>query len=67
MLRGTTQAQMGLLQVGIVALAGQGVRVRVCMRRTVHHLSYFGVIIADVVGEFRFLESGSGHALIPRS
>lgn len=58
------QPQVALLEVGIVALAGQGVRVRVCMRRAVHHLPYFRILVADVVGELGLLEAGGGHPLV---
>lgn len=63
MLRGAPQAQVALLEVRIVPLAGERVRVR----RPVHHLSYFRVLVADVVREFRLLESGRRHALVPGS
>lgn len=58
------QPQVALLEVRVVALAGQGVGVSVCMRRTVHHLPYFRVLVADVVGELRLLEAGGGHPLV---
>lgn len=58
------QPQVALLQVRVVPLAAQRVRVRVRVRRTVHHLPYFRVLVADVVRQLRFLEAGGGHALV---
>lgn len=47
-----------------MTLAGQRMGVSVRMGRTVHHLSYFGVVIRYVVGEFRFFEASGGHPLV---
>lgn len=63
-LRRAPETQVTLLQMRVVALAGQRVRVRVCMRRTVNHLSYFRILVADVVGELGLLEAGGRHPLV---
>lgn len=61
------QPQVALLQVRVMPLAAQRVRVSVRVRRTVHHLSYFRVLVADVVRQLGLLESGGGHPLVPGS
>lgn len=63
-LGGPTETQMALLQMGVVPLGPQGVRVRVCMWRPVYHLSYFGILVADVVGELGLLKTGGRHPLV---
>lgn len=64
-LRRTAQTQVSLLEVRVVSLrAPQSVRVRVRVRRTVHHLPYFRVLVADVVRQLRLLETGGGHPLV---
>lgn len=66
-LRRTSEPQVRLLQVGIVVGAEGGVRLRVGVRRTVYHMPYFRLLVADVVRQFGLLEAGGGHPLVAGS
>lgn len=73
--RGRQRQRGGARPVLVVALGRHAhpvmVHVLVALRRPAHRrapvnqLPYFGLLVGDVVGEFRLLEAGGGHSLVP--